>query len=60
MNNEEKLEKAIKKMQGFSTFHIVATYQDLNNRYNPTTVIDCMLDAENPTTAAAVFTTTHL
>jgi type III secretory pathway lipoprotein EscJ len=59
MNNEEKLEKAIKKMQGFSSFSVVAKYHDNSNQANPITIIQYRIDAENERAAMEIFTTTH-
>jgi type III secretory pathway lipoprotein EscJ len=47
MNKEEKLQKAIKKMQGFSSFSVVAKYHDNSNQANPITIIQYRIDAEN-------------
>ena len=60
MNKEEKLNKVIKKMQGFSTFSVAARYHDGSNNKNPTTSIYCEIDAENEQAAMEIFKTTHL
>ena len=59
MNKEEKLQKAIKKMQGFSSFLVTAEYHDNSNSTNPTTIIQCEIDAENENVTIEIFETTH-
>ena len=59
MNKEEKLQKTIKKMQGFSTYEVRAVFQNSSNPKNPTTIINCEIDAENEREVVNTFKIEH-